>query len=65
MRVNEIKASIATMSEAELAEVEAYIRELLADRSKMESKSAQNVSFEDAASHVRAYYTQLLKRLSQ
>ena len=65
MQVQEIKESIATMSAAELAEVEAFIRGLMADRGMAEVSSAQNVSFEDAAKHVRTDYVHLLQRLSQ
>lgn len=62
MQVEEVKEKIASMTVAELAEVEAFIQEVRSDRAATPTNSA---SFEEAAEHVRTDYAHLLHKLSQ
>ncbi len=62
MQVEELKGKIATLSVAELAEVEAFVQELMNDRV---ITSKRGLSFEAAADHVRSNYAHLLHKLSQ
>lgn len=64
MQVQELKEQIATMSAAELAEVEAFIHDLL-NRDQVPETPNRVISFEEAAEHVRTDYKHLLKKLSQ
>jgi hypothetical protein len=65
MDVQEVKQRIATMTAAELAEVESFIHVLMSDRDSVATPSGQDVSFEEAAAHVRTGYSHLLHKLSQ
>ena len=65
MQVEELKERISTMSAAELAEIEAFIRDLMNDRNDAAMPDKQGISFEDAATHVRTDYAHLLHKLSQ
>jgi hypothetical protein len=65
MQVEELKEKISTMSAAELAEIEAFVRDLLNDRNDPAVPVKQGISFEDAAAHVRTDYAHLLHKLSQ
>ena len=65
MQVEELKERIITMSAAELAEIEAFIHDLINDRNDPAVPGKQGVSFEEAAAHVRTDYAHLLHKLSQ
>lgn len=65
MDVQEVKQRIAAMSATELAEVESFIHDLMSDRDPDATSSGQDVSFEEAAAHVRTSYSHLLHKLSQ
>ena len=62
MQVYEAKESLASMSAAEVAEIEAFIQDLKSDHSAAPTKG---ISFEEAAEHVRTDYAHLLHKLSQ
>ena len=65
MQVEELKEKISTMSAAELADIDAFIRDLMIDRNDLTVTAKQGVSFEEAAAHVRTDYSHLLHKLSQ
>ncbi len=65
MQVEELKEKISTMSAAELAEIEAFIHDLMNDRSDPGVLPKQGISFEEASEHVRTDYAHLLHKLSQ
>lgn len=62
MQVEELKEKIASTTDAELAEVEAFILGLRNDRAAVPIK---HPTFEEAAEHVRTDYAHLLHKLSQ
>lgn len=62
MQIYEVKESLAGMSVAEVAEIEAFIQDMKSDRA---AAPVKGMSFEEAAQHVRTDYTHLLHKLSQ
>jgi hypothetical protein len=62
MHVEEFKQKITTLSDSELTEVEIFIQRIRDDRA---ATPQRNVSFEEAAEHVRTDYAHLLHKLSQ
>lgn len=65
MEVQEVNERIAVMSAAELAEVKAFVHELLSERSQADQSPDRGISFEEASEHVRTDYAHLLHKLSQ
>ena len=65
MQVEELKERISTMPVSELAQIEAFIRDLMHDRNDQAAPEKQGSSFEQAAKHVRTDYAHLLHKLSQ
>lgn len=62
MQVEEFKQKITALSDSELTEVENFIQRVRNDRT---ATPPANISFEDAAEHVRNNYAHLLHKLSQ
>lgn len=65
MEVQEMNEKIATLSVAELIEVEAFIRDLKNHRIDDSARSKRRLSFEEATNEVHTEYAHLLRKLSQ
>jgi uncharacterized alkaline shock family protein YloU len=66
MSMTEVKDQIANMSAAEVAEVQAYVREVMAKyEAGADIPARESLSFDEAAEHVRSNYRHLLHKLSQ